>query len=178
MYIWQKSEWLSFRWDGSRIAPLLLEAYRKMKFFLGRISMLDAKASMAASTSALEDEINSSSSIEGVVFTRDSVRSSIMEHLGLSTEGLCNSDRSAEGAVSILIDAVENRHRALTKERLFGWHSELFPMGFSDGRRILAGRWRQLLQCRIQNKGAIMRNGPCGPPYTSGKRISFHRNER
>ena len=143
LYIWQKPEWPSFRWDGSRIAPLLLEAYRKKEFFLGRISMLDARAGIAASTSALEDEIISSSSIEGMVLDRDSVRSSIMERLGLSTEGLCNSDRSTEGAVSILIDAVENRNQALTRERLFGWHSELFPMGFSDGRRILAGRWRQ-----------------------------------
>ena len=68
--------------------------------------MLNEKASMAASTSALENEIISSSSIEGIVLDRDSVRSSIMERLGLSTEGLCNSDRSTEGAVSILIDAV------------------------------------------------------------------------
>ena len=70
---------------------------------------------------------------------RDSVRSSILSRLDLDDEGLRKSDRCTEGAANIVIDAVTNRNAKLTRERLFGWHTELFPSGFSEGRKITTG---------------------------------------
>ena len=89
--------------------------------------------------SALEDEIVSSNSIENIMLDRDSVRSSILSRLDLDDEGLRKSDRCTEGAANIVIDAVTNRNAKLTRERLFGWHTELFPSGFNEGRKITTG---------------------------------------
>jgi Fic family protein len=42
----------------------------------------------------------------------------------------------------MMLDATQNYSRALTKERLFGWHACLFPSGLSGMQRIDVGRWR------------------------------------
>lgn len=143
LYIWQKQGWPAFRWDAERLQPLLYEAIRNEAYFLGRISALDSNLDTAAFLDAIENEVISSSSIENIMLDRDSVRSSILSRLSYENEGLRKSDRRADGAVSIVIDAVMNNTLPLTKERLFAWHTELFPSGISDGRRILTGRWRQ-----------------------------------
>ena len=143
LYIWQKHGWPAFRWDAERLQPLLYEAIRNEAYFLGRISALDSNLDTTAFLDAIENEVISSSSIEDIMLNRDSVRSSILSRLGYENEGLHKSDRHADGAVSIVIDAVMNNTLPLTKERLFAWHTELFPSGISDGRRILTGRWRQ-----------------------------------
>ena len=143
LYIWQKQGWPAFRWDAERLQPLLYEAIRNEAYFLGRISALDSNLDTTAFLDAIENEVISSSSIENIMLDRDSVRSSILSRLGYENEGLRKSDRHTDGAVSIVIDAVMNNTLPLTKERLFAWHTELFPSGISDGRRILTGRWRQ-----------------------------------
>ena len=143
LYIWQKQGWPSFRWDAERLQPLLYEAIRNEAYFLGRISALDSNLDTTAFLDAIENEVISSNSIEDIMLDRDSVRSSIISRLGYENEGLHKSDRYADGAVSIVIDAVTNNALPLTKERLFGWHTELFPSGISDGRRIITGQWRQ-----------------------------------
>ena len=143
LYIWQRQGWPIFTWNTERLLPLLYEATRNQAHFLGRISMIDSAIGTNISTDAIEREIIASSSIEGIMLNRDSVRSSILSRLGIENEGLDKSDRYTEGAVSIVIDAVENSAMPLTKERLFGWHTELFPSGISDGRRIITGQWRQ-----------------------------------
>lgn len=142
-YIWQRNDWPAFTWDDEKIFPLLYETSRKEAGFLGKVSMLSDDIKKTAAVSAFEDEIISSNSIENIMLKRDSVRSSILSRLGLDDEGLGKTDRYTEGAVNIVIDAVENREAKLTKERLFGWHTELFPAGFSEGRRITTGMWRQ-----------------------------------
>lgn len=141
-YIWQRNDWPTFTWDDEKIFPLLYETSRKEAGFLGKVSMLSDDIKKTASVSALEDEIISSNAIENIMLKRDSVRSSILSRLGLDDEGLGKTDRYTEGAVNIVIDAVENREAKLTKERLFGWHTELFPAGFSEGRKITTGMWR------------------------------------
>ena len=142
LYIWQKSDWPAFRWNKEKLEPQLYEVSRKLSYFLGRISMLGENIRESASTEVLEDEIIASNSIEGIMLERNSVRSSIMNRLGLEDEGLRKADHYTEGAVSIVMDAVKGCREPLTKERLFGWHSMLFPSGMSDGRRIVTGRWR------------------------------------
>jgi Fic family protein len=44
--------------------------------------------------------------------------------------------------VDLMIDATNNYDKELTKERLFSWHSALFPNGRSGMYRIIAGQWR------------------------------------
>ena len=117
LYIWQKSDWPAFRWNKEKLEPQLYEVSRKLSYFLGRISMLGENIRESAFTEVLEDEIIASSSIEGIMLERDSVRSSIMNRLGLEDEGLRKADHYTEGAVSIVMDAVKGCREPLTKDR-------------------------------------------------------------
>ncbi len=143
LYIWQQEDWPHFTWKQEELLPLLYETSTEKSYFLGRISMLGLPEKEASFLNTLEEEVLGSNSIEDINLKRDSVRSSILSRLGYANEGIQNSDRYTVGAVNIIIDAITNRNMPLTKERLFGWHTELFPEGISDGRRILTGRWRQ-----------------------------------
>ena len=142
-YIWQRKDWPHFTWNMEKLLPLIYDTTRKIAFFLGKVSSLDNSLQQHTFAEALEDEIISSSSIENIILDRDSVRSSLLARLGVEDAGLKHSDRSAEGAINIVLDAVTNCDSPLTKERLFGWHVELFPSGMSEGRRIITGNWRQ-----------------------------------
>jgi Fic family protein len=42
----------------------------------------------------------------------------------------------------MMLDATQNHNQPLTNERLFGWHSALFPTGHSGMSKIAFGRWR------------------------------------
>ena len=139
IYVWQKPDWPSFRWDEEKVSPLLYETTRMESYFLGRISMIDPEIRNSILTRNLENEILSSNSIENITLQRDSVRSSILSRLGFDSEGHEKADRYTDGAVNIVIDAARNHKMPLTAERLFGWHAELFPAGMSEGRRILVG---------------------------------------
>jgi Fic family protein len=51
-------------------------------------------------------------------------------------------DRHVEGVVEMMLDATLQYDQPLTTERLFGWHTSLFPTGRSGMHRITVGAWR------------------------------------
>jgi Fic family protein len=56
--------------------------------------------------------------------------------------GLKQADRNVEGVVEMMLDATRHYDQPLSDERLFGWHSSLFPTGRSGIHRIRVGAWR------------------------------------
>jgi Fic family protein len=56
--------------------------------------------------------------------------------------GLVPSDRNVDGVVEMMLDATQNYKKTLTTDRLFGWHSSLFPSGRSGMYKIIVGKWR------------------------------------
>ncbi len=95
-----------------------------------------------ANLEILTQEIIKSTEIEGEILDREQVRSSVARRLGLDVSGLVYSERHVDGIVDLMIDATRNYDKDLNKERLFSWHSALFPSGRSGMYRILAGQWR------------------------------------
>jgi Fic family protein len=95
-----------------------------------------------ASVTALTNEIVKSSAIEGEKLDTNEVRSSIARKLGLDVAGLPNPGREVEGIVQIMLNATQHFRDPLTTERLWGWHSALFPTGRSGMHRITVGAWR------------------------------------
>ena len=88
-------------------------------------------------------EVIKSSEIEGEILDSEEVRSSIARRLGMNITGLIPSDRNVDGVVEIMVDAVQNNKSPLTEERIFAWHSSLFPTGRSGMSKIITGNWRQ-----------------------------------
>jgi Fic family protein len=86
-------------------------------------------------------DVLKSSEIEGEILDKEQVRSSIARRLGMDIGALAPVSRNIEGVVEMMLDATQNYDKALTKERLFGWHASLFPTGYSGMSKIKVGVW-------------------------------------
>lgn len=87
-------------------------------------------------------DVIESSAIEGEKLDYDQVRSSIARRLGINIAGLVPANRKVDGVVEMMLDATQNFQKPLTKKRLCGWHSALFPTGHSGMLRIEVARYR------------------------------------
>ena len=106
------------------------------------MNMLGFATKEEASLSTLTLDVIKSSEIEGEKLDYDQVRSSIARRLGINIAGLIPTNRNVDGIVEMMLDATQNYKRALTKKRLYGWHSALFPTGYSGMHKIEVGSFR------------------------------------
>ncbi|MGE5340996.1 MAG: Fic family protein [Candidatus Omnitrophota bacterium] len=141
-YIWEQASWPHFRWHDDQ----LIEALGKTRFSQGRllskIENLGIQLSQEAQAEILIEEAVKTSAIESQELDRESVRSSVARHLGLTQAGLAPVNRFADGLVEVLLDATQHYDSPLTAERLKSWQAALFPTGYSGLRRIRTGEWR------------------------------------
>jgi Fic family protein len=88
-------------------------------------------------------DVIKTSEIEGEKLDTEEVRSSIARRLGVDIGALKKTDRNVDGIVELMLDATRNYNQPLTAERLFGWHTSLFPTGRSGMSNITVGAWRE-----------------------------------
>ncbi|MCL2289863.1 MAG: Fic family protein [Bacteroidetes bacterium] len=141
-YIYQHENWINFTWDYSKIAVVLGEVRNLQGKLLGTMNTLGFSLKSEAMLETLTLDIMKSSEIEGEKLNRKQVRSSIAKRLGLEVGGLESIDRNVEGVVEMLLDATQNYTEDLSEDRLFGWHSALFPSGRSGMYKIEVGKYR------------------------------------
>lgn len=142
-YIWQQPEWPNFSWDAARLIEPLSRLSRLHGELKGLMTLIGFENKSDSQLAALTDDLLNSSAIEGVVLNAESVRSSIARRLGLEVGGMLNEDRYVEGLVNVMMDAVGNSSEPVSADRLFGWHSALFPYGRSGGMSITVADWRK-----------------------------------
>ncbi|MBI3288188.1 MAG: Fic family protein [Elusimicrobia bacterium] len=138
-YVHQLPAWPEFRWDQRTLAEPLAAARLRQGRLIGRMESLGFPQRDEAILQALTLDVLKSSEIEGDIFKRDEVRSSIARRLGLNVAGLVPSNRRVDGVVRMTLEATQNYSAALSVERLFGWHAELFA-GVTGTIRV--GAWR------------------------------------
>ncbi len=131
-WIWQQSKWPNFYWDESVLAGLLNDTEALQSELLGRINVTAYTSGSESQLDALLQNIIQSSAIEGEMLNAGSVRSSLAKRLGVHRAGAGPVTAQSEGLAELLIDATENHDEPLTIERLFRWHSYLFP-DYTDG---------------------------------------------
>lgn len=141
-WIWQQADWPTFTWQAKDILPLLSRARLQQGKLLAKVLNMGFDLRSEASADVLTEETVKTAEIEGELLNRESVRSSVAKHLGLSTFGLPQPTRSIDGLVSVLIDATRNFDKPMTADRLQSWQAALFPTGFSGLLRIEVGDWR------------------------------------
>ena len=142
-YIWQNKNWTNFTWDSGRLLPLLGKARQIQGKILARVKTLGFRLTSEAQAEILTEETVKTSAIEGEILNRDSVRSSVARHLGLSEEHrTMPAGRQVDGLVEVLLDATQNYDKPLTAKRLKSWQAALFPTGYSGLHKIRAGQWR------------------------------------
>lgn len=141
-YIHERSGWPELTWNSDALAAALAGVRHRQGRHLGKVEALGFELRTEASLTTLTQEVVKSSAIEGAELNPAEVRSSIARRLGLDVTGLPRPSQDVEGVVEMMLDATRDFDLPLTKERLFGWHSALFPTGRSGMHRITVGAWR------------------------------------
>jgi Fic family protein len=141
-YIYQTKNWPNFNWDNDVVLPLLASARYKQGRLKGYMELLGFANRNETTLQTLTLDVLKSSEIEGEFLNPQQVRSSVARQLGMDIAGLIPSDRDVDGVVEMILDATQNYHKKLTKDRLFAWHSSLFPNGRSGLYKIRVGNWR------------------------------------
>ncbi|MBQ8938601.1 MAG: Fic family protein [Paludibacteraceae bacterium] len=144
MFIHEFDNWTQFAWDHDKVDAKLAEVSQALGYMRGRLSMVGFDEQLKATAESVTQDIVSSSEIEGVTLNTRSVRSSVARRLGVPYEEVNDTmSHYVEGMVSVSLDATRNYKQPLTKERLFAWHGELFPVERTRLYPIDVGQYRQ-----------------------------------
>ncbi len=142
IYIHQCEEWPKFHWEQDELINLLAEVRQLQGKLLGKVELLGFDLKDEANLETLIQDVVKTSEIEGEVLNPELVRSSIAVRLGLDNLGIEHSNRNVDGIVDMMLDATQTSDKSLSEERLFGWHSALFPTGRSGMYKIEVAQWR------------------------------------
>ena len=134
MYIWELKEWPNFTWDEEALKPRLEAVRLQQGRLLGQSDVLQKELDMEAHMDALIQNAIQTSEIEGETLNADSVRSSVVRHLGLTRAGFTHADSGSgtlqtDALVGMLIDATQNLDIGLTQAKLCQWQAALFIEG-------------------------------------------------
>lgn len=142
MYIHEKDNWTSFRWDASVLTAILEEVSRKQGLLYGRLASLGFDSKLKAMAENLTYDVVYSSEIEGIRLNVDEVRSSIARKLGIENVRQTAPSHYVDSVVAVMLDAVSHYDQPLTKEKICAWQAAFFPSGYSEGSQIEVGRYR------------------------------------
>jgi Fic family protein len=149
-WIYEQPDWPMFTWDSSQVEGSLTQARYLQGNILGQMEMLGLPQQEHATLNTITQDVVTSWSIEGNNLPEKEVRSSIARRLGVDVGGLVSSSRNVDGIVEMMLDATQNFQKPLTEERLFDWHSAMFPTGRSGLHRIEVGKWRTMASGPMQ----------------------------
>jgi len=141
-WIWQYDDYPHFTYKLEKLEHLLQKIAMEQGYLLALSQTLSQDTILQRQCDALLNETLSTAAIEGEILNRDSVKASIAKKFGLREIDDKKIIDSTDNLVAILIDANTNYDKALTLERLFGWHNALFPKGYSGLRKINTATFR------------------------------------
>ena len=137
-YIWQQPCWPALEFDAQVVSAALGAARLAQGMVEGKAHAIGLDPSGELAQGVFADEVMATAAIEGEVLDRAAVRSSVMRRLGLGRAG--PRVRAVDGLVEVINDAIQTHDAPLDHDRLWRWHSALFPGGTSGIRRIAVGR--------------------------------------
>jgi len=125
MWIWQRPDWPTFRWEQASLAPLLRACVQAQGHLVGLASAESEPERADDALDTLLASVITSSAIEGERLNVASVRSSLARRLGMDAP-VAISARS-EGLADLTLDAITQHDQPLDLQRLLQWHRWLFP---------------------------------------------------
>lgn len=154
-YIWQHPAWPQFTWDAAVLAPSLDQARLEQGRLLGLLGAIGLEQANAVQRELWVQEALATAAIEGERLNLESLRSSVAHRLSLADAP--GTDRSVDGLVQVMGDALGNHGATLDLDRLCRWQSALFPGGTSGITRIAVGRVRDHTDAMQIVSGALGR---------------------
>ena len=142
-WIWQHERYPNFLYDKEKLSSIITDIEYLRGLLDGYSRLFNAYDIRKIEIDILTDEAIHTSLIEGEVFKRESVRSSLQKKLDKEFDA--RSDKyataSTDSLIEILIDCNINKN-PLTKERLHGWHNCLFEHQYSKLDKINVATFR------------------------------------
>ena len=154
-YIWQHSAWAQLTFDAAALAPALDLSRLEQGRLLGLLGAIGLEQANAVQRELWVQEALATAAIEGEQLNLESLRSSVAHRRQLADAP--GPDRSVEGLVQVMQDALTNHSAALDLDRLCRWQSALFPGGTSGITRIAVGRVRDHADAMQIVSGALGR---------------------
>ena len=141
--LWQQPDWPQFTVEASLVKEALVQARHWQREVMARVAAVGLTPSGHVLHEVMTQEVMATAAIEGEKLDPASVRSSILRQLGTApANDTAPRSRNIDGLVEVIQDATISFHQPLDNDRLFRWHSALFPGGTSGIRRIVVGRYR------------------------------------
>lgn len=141
-WIWQQENYPKFTYDFKKLETLIQKVSIEQGYLIALFKTMDNKTIIQRQFQALENEAINTSAIEGKILNRDSVKASIAKKFGFKDIEHNKIDNSIEYLIELLIDANTNYDKDLTQERLFAWHSAIFPKGYDNFKYINIASFR------------------------------------
>lgn len=135
-YNWQLSDWKSFKFDKSKLDEDLFKLSEDIGLSKGLLKGLSSQGERNVFIEIVSVETISSSAIEGEIFSRADVMSSIENNVGISNKQSRNL--KANGMVNLVRLIRKDYKSKLSKDDLFKWHKLVFP----TKTMIDVGAWR------------------------------------
>ncbi|MDB2363828.1 DUF4172 domain-containing protein [Flavobacteriales bacterium] len=136
-YNWQLIDWKEFSYNKEDLEDELFRFSEKVGVSKGLYESLSKQLKTDSLVEIMSDETINTSAIEGEIFSREDVRSSIHNNLGISSSQV--RDKKAQGISDLIFKVRLDYVNPLSKVELFKWHKLVFP-GKSN---INAGAWRK-----------------------------------
>lgn len=136
-YNWQLPDWKEFSYNKEALEEELIFFSEKIGLSKGLYQALSNKAGQDVFLEVISSEVISTSAIEGEIFSREDVMSSIENNLGISVKQSRNL--KVEGIVNLIQTVRKDFNTELSIQYLFDWHKLIFPVRTS----INIGSWRK-----------------------------------
>lgn len=118
---WQQPGWPHFEWDRTRLQKAEAHFLMAAGVFAGTVKHLGEEDREQLTVEAISSEALTTSEIEGEIFDRASVQSSIRKQLGLQTDKR-RVKAAEQGIAEMTVDVYRSFAEPLSNEALFSWH--------------------------------------------------------
>ena len=135
---WQLKYWPEFRYDLSKIESFIQPVTEKSGIMKGLFLSEETGGQHEMVVELLTSEALNSSVIEGEVYSRQDIRSSIQNNLFNLNKKHLVRDKNASGIASIMSDIISDSEKELNEAKIKQWHFWLFE----HSNRIHKGEWR------------------------------------
>lgn len=152
-YNWQYKDWPQFLYDLTKVEDALYHYTEKLGHVTASLQALPKEVQAETLVDTLVAEAIKTSEIEGEYLSREDVKSSIRNNLGLNAVAEKVSDQRAAGIGALMIDVRRSYAEPLTEEKLYSWHRML--MEGATGLRV--GAWRSHAELMQVVSGSLAR---------------------
>ena len=136
---WQQDDWPNFSYDEKKMSLLEREYIQEAGISFGIMKSLPEADQKQLAVELISDEALNTSEIEGEIFNRDSLQSSIMREFGLAE--IVREARTTpgeRGIAKMMKELYVEYQHSLSHEMLFSWHDNLML----GNPKIKAGKYR------------------------------------